>query len=75
MTRRPAGRAGDFPECWTPGAQMIRWPNELAEKNQLSDGNEDFPGESADDSAQTVTTMKLWTGLLFSVRDLPWRRT
>jgi hypothetical protein len=43
-------------------------------EEQLSAGIEDSSAEP-ESGGREVTTMRLWTGLLFSLRDLLWRRT
>ena len=72
-----AGRLAVFPDamrfcddrCQLITGETLTW------KTQLSTGNRDFAGGVRGHCCQEVTTMKLWTGLLFSQRDLLWRRT
>jgi pyrroline-5-carboxylate reductase len=74
----PSGRpacsvSGNVPLA--PGDAGRSQAKEVLRKMQLSGSERRFRRHRGDHSVQTVTTMRLCTGLLFSVRDLPWRRT
>ena len=74
MNVHAGGVAGIYAMLFPGHACHLITAERRARKGQLSAGIEDSPAEP-ESGGQEVTTMKLWTGLLFSLRDLLWRRT